>query len=172
MKKYILLVILSLFAVSCADVEYDYPEKTGRQTYGRGSDKEKKKLFGSKGISIGGDDEEASKEVSSIGVNSFLWRATLDTVSFMPITSADPFGGVVITDWYAMPETPDVMFKINVFILSGALRSDGVKVAAFKKEKKDGEWTDVNVDKSTVVKIEDAILTRARELKYATVKKR
>jgi len=103
-------------------------------------------------------------------VNSFLWRATLDTVSFMPLSSADPFGGVIITDWYSSAEKPNERFKVNAFILDKQLVSNGVKVKVFKQEQIRGAWKDVAVSKETETQMEDAILTRARQLRVASLK--
>jgi hypothetical protein len=104
-----------------------------------------------------------------IGVNSYLWRATLDTVSFMPLASADPFGGVIITDWYSPPATPDERFKVNIFILGRDLRADGVKASVFhQKRDKTGQWVDAVVDQKTGTDLENAILNRARELRLST----
>jgi hypothetical protein len=102
----------------------------------------------------------------SIGVNSFLWRASLDTISFMPVNSADPFGGVIITDWYSAGQAPNERFKLNVYILGRALRADGVRVAVFRQVlDAQGNWRDVTIDDTTATKIEDSILTRARQLR-------
>jgi hypothetical protein len=101
-----------------------------------------------------------------IGVNSFLWRASLDTLGFMPLASADPFGGVIITDWYENPEAPGERFKANVLIKDKSLRADGVQVRLFKQRKSaSGQWQDVASDATLNRKMEDAILTRARELR-------
>ena len=115
--------------------------------------------------SAGRDDQETN---SGIGVNGFLWRASLDTLSFLPLSSADPFGGVIITDWYAPPESPAERFKVTVYILGRELRSDGVRVAVFrqKRDTRSG-WTDANAGKDTSTSLENAILTRARELRIS-----
>lgn len=102
-----------------------------------------------------------------VAVNTFLWRASLDTLSFMPLAQADPFGGVIITDWYSPPETPDERFKVNVFILTRDLRADGVRATVFKQRRNGTEWFDDPVDDGTRVQLENAILTRARELRIA-----
>lgn len=100
-----------------------------------------------------------------IQVNAFLWRAALDTISFMPISSADPFGGAIITDWYAPPETPDERFKINVLVQGAELRSDGVKISLFRQTRNAaGGWTDAPAENNTSVDLENVILMRAREL--------
>ena len=106
---------------------------------------------------------------TGIGVNSFLWRASLDTLSFMPVVSADPFGGVILTDWHSPAETPNERFKVNVYILDRQLRADGVRVAVFRQQRVGGaEWRDATVAPETQRQLEDAILTRARQLRLAS----
>ena len=105
----------------------------------------------------------------TLGVNSYLWHATLDTLSFIPLASADPFGGVVITDWYTAPQVPTERMKVTVYILDRSLRADGLKVAVFRQTKgADGGWADAQVANDTATRLEDAILTRARELRLAS----
>ena len=109
---------------------------------------------------------------STLGVNSFLWRATLDTISIWPINSADPFGGVIITDWFSPPETPGERFKVNVFILGRALRADGVRVSLFRQVRDSrGEWRDATVLPASSTRLEDSILTRARQFRNETLQK-
>ena len=104
-----------------------------------------------------------------VGVNSFLWHASLDTVSFMPLASADPFGGVIITDWFSPPQTPNERFKVNVFILNRELRADGVRASVFRQQRDaKGNWVDASVDKNTSVDLENAILARARQIRLST----
>jgi len=99
-------------------------------------------------------------------VNAFLWRASLETVAFMPLASADAFGGVLITDWYAPPETPAERFKVNVFVTSRQLRADGLRAVVFKQSRRpDGSWVDASVDPGTARSLEDTILARARQLR-------
>lgn len=122
--------------------------------------------FGSKAS----DDNSRRVEVApSMGVNSYLWRASLETLEFMPLAEVDPFGGVIITDFYASPEAPEERFKANVYILDTNLRADALKVSIFKQVRNGGSWTDANVDADTGRQIENAILTRARQLYIATV---
>jgi len=103
---------------------------------------------------------------AQIPVNPFLWRAALDTVSFMPINSADAYGGAIVTDWFAPPETPTERFKLNVLIQGTELRSDGVKVTVFRQTREDGtSWTDAPVENNTAIDMENVILLRARELR-------
>ena len=107
---------------------------------------------------------------AQIGVNAFLWRATLDTLAFMPLASADPYGGVVITDWYTNPEKSDERLKATVYILDTRLRADGLNVTVFRQQKDAvGNWIDVPVANQTNVDIENSILTRARQLRLSNL---
>ena len=129
-------------------------------------------VFGSGGLDLLGGGKKTDQGGSGIGVNSFLWRASLDTLAFMPLASADPFGGVIITDWYSPPETPNERFKINIFILDRQLRSDGVRAAVFRqRHEANGAWADTSVAAATQTDLENAILTRARQLRVNTAAK-
>ncbi|GAB4392271.1 MAG: hypothetical protein Tsb0032_07220 [Kiloniellaceae bacterium] len=123
------------------------------------------------GINNDGDRPDASGGGAGIGVNSYLWRASLDTVSFMPLASADPFGGVIITDWYSPPQSTNERFKINVYILGRDLRADGVRAAVFRqlRDAQSGDWIDASIEQQTPTDIENAILTRARQLRIASL---
>ena len=105
---------------------------------------------------------------AGIGVNAYLWRAALETIDFLPLAQADPFGGVIITDWYS-PDNPDERFKLNVYILDTVLRADGIKVAVFRQTNGENGWRDAAVDPQTATDIEDSILTRARELRITAL---
>ncbi len=106
----------------------------------------------------------------TLGVNSYLWHASLDTLSFMPLASADPFGGVIITDWYVAPNAPNERLKVTIYIMDRNLRADGLKVVVFRQTRvAGGAWTDAAPSPDTARKLEDAILTRARELRLATL---
>jgi hypothetical protein len=121
-------------------------------------------------FSLGGGAKPLPAAPAGLGVNAFLWRASLDTLSFMPLASADPFGGVIITDWYANPEKPDERFKATVYILDTRLRADGVSVTVFKQVKDAaGGWSNAPVAPQTDVDVENAILTKARQLKLSTI---
>jgi len=118
--------------------------------------------------------EKQSRAVSTaqapnMGVNSYLWRASLETLNFMPLEQVDPFGGVIVTDWYASAEAPNERFKANVYILDTNLRADALKTSIFKQTRTAGGWQDAAVDADTARQIENAILTRARQLYIATV---
>ena len=98
------------------------------------------------------------KNDAGIGVNSFLWRASLDTLNFMPLLSEDPWGGVIITDWYSSPEKPNERFKATVYILDTRLRADALKVSIFKQQLTVNGWVDAPTDADTGIQIENAIL--------------
>lgn len=150
--------------------DYTYPkELPGAKGRPDTSGEERVGLFGPGGIKLfGGKDEAAAG--SPIAVNSYLWRASLDTLSFMPLSSADPFGGVIITDWYAPPQTPAERFKLTVYILDRQLRADGIKVAVFRQVRDSGAgWVDAEVSAATASGLENAILTRARQLRIGLI---
>jgi hypothetical protein len=107
---------------------------------------------------------------ANIGVNAYLWRASLDTLSFMPLASADPWGGVIITEWYANPQKPDERFKATVYILDTRLRADALSVSVYKQVQVGGQWVDADASAQTQIDIENSILTRARELRLSNVK--
>jgi hypothetical protein len=102
-----------------------------------------------------------------IEVNGYLWRGALDALSFMPLQSADPYGGAIITDWYSPPETPNERFKVNALVQGAELRADGVKVTMFRqtRESATAQWKDSEIDKNTPIDLENVILARARELR-------
>lgn len=103
-----------------------------------------------------------------IGVNGYLWRASLDTISFMPLSEVDPFGGVIITDWYANPQMTSERFKLTVYILDTRLRADALAVNVFRQVREEGGgWIDAETNPQTSYEIENAILTRARQLRIA-----
>jgi hypothetical protein len=107
---------------------------------------------------------------NAIGVNSYLWRASLDTLSFMPLSQADPYGGVIITDWYVNPEKPDERFKCTVYILDTRLRGDALKVTVFKEVSNgQGGWIASQPADQTSIDVENAILTRARQLRLSNL---
>ena len=111
----------------------------------------------------------AAAQVNTIGVNSYLWRAALETVSFAPLLQADSAGGVIVTDWYANPGNPGERVKMTVTILDQDLRADALRVAASRQVTEQGAWVDAPVQAATVQKLEDIILTKARELRRQTL---
>ena len=111
----------------------------------------------------------APSRMTSIGVNGYLWRAAIDTVSFAPLLQADPSGGVIVTDWYASPQNPGERIKLTISILDQDLRADALRVAASRQVNQSGTWVDAPVAAATVQKLEDIILTRARDLRRTSV---
>ena len=111
----------------------------------------------------------APSRMTSIGVNAYLWRAAVDTLSFAPLITADSNGGVIVTDWYANPTTPGERVKLTVSIIDQDLRADALRVAASRQVNQGGVWVDAPVAAATVQKLEDIILTRARDLRRTAV---
>ena len=111
----------------------------------------------------------AASRVTSIGVNSYLWRASLDALSFMPLLQTDSNGGVIVTDWYANPSNASERVKVSVTILDQDLRADALRVAASRQVSQAGNWVDAPVQAATVQRLEDIILTRARDLRRSAV---
>ena len=163
----VVAAIAVLAGCSSPDADYEYPDPLRKKYAETGGS-----LLGGEGgfNLLGSSRGKDSGQASGIGVNSFLWRASLDTISFMPLASADPFGGVIITDWYSPPEAREERFKITVYILGRDLRADGVRAAVFRQRQDgDGGWIDARVEQRTAVDLENAILTRARELRIASL---
>lgn len=166
-KLAVAAAVLSMVALSaCEGGKAVYPTKDKGASAPRMSDEKRETVFGPEGMF---GDKKKDSEGTGIGVNAFLWRASLDTLGFMPIAQADAFGGTILTDWYQLPESPHERFKVNVFILDRALRADGVKVSVFKQARDAvGQWVDVKVDPRMAADLENSILTRARQLRIVS----
>jgi hypothetical protein len=113
--------------------------------------------------------EMAASRVTTIGVNSYLWRASLDALQFMPLLQADSAGGVIVTDWYTNPSNPGERVKVTVAILDQDLRADALRIGASREVSQGGYWVAAPVQAATVQKLEDIILTRARDLRRNSV---
>ena len=111
----------------------------------------------------------AASQVTTIGVNSYLWRASLDALSFMPLVQTDSAGGVIVTDWYVNPQTPGERMKLTVSILDQDLRADALRVAAAREVSQNGQWVAAPVRAATVQKLEGIILTKARDLRRSAI---
>jgi hypothetical protein len=109
--------------------------------------------------------DNAAAGGGALGVNAYLWRGALDTLSFMPLASADPFGGVIITDWYTPSASSGERFKATAYILGRELRSDGVRITIFRQVLQNGQWVDTGISPITIGEIENKVLSRARELR-------
>lgn len=163
-----MLVPLVLALGACSGGEAKYPTGADRTATGANSIyDEAPSIFGQGGLDLFGNKKKDDDSVNGIKVNSYLWRAALDTVSFMPLASADPFGGTILTDWYTDPANPNERTKLNVFILDRQLKADAISVKVFRQVKSGGGWKDAPVAAETGRKLEDTILTRAREMRVA-----
>jgi hypothetical protein len=114
--------------------------------------------------------ELAPSRMTTIGVNAYLWRAALDTLSFAPLLQADANSGVIITDWYSNPQSPAERVKVTATILDQDLRADALRVTASRQVNQGGQWVNAPVSAATVQKLEDIILTRARDIRRTTVR--
>lgn len=163
MLKKLSILTLAALITSCSGMpkgEGDFPKSRDQQEEERIG-----KITGEDGITvIGGKKKNAATD--GINVNSYLWRATLDTVAQMPIISADPFGGTILTDWYVENEKSQERFKLNVFVIGAELRADAIKVSAFKQKKVRGAWGETLNAPELSQAIEDKILLKAREIKF------
>lgn len=111
----------------------------------------------------------AASQTTTIGVNSYLWRAALDTLSFAPMAQVDSAGGVIVTDWYANPNSPNERVKVTAMILDSDLRADALRVAASRQVNQNGQWVEAPVSAATVQKLEEIILTKARDLRRSAI---
>ena len=160
------VLLLSLGLAACANSRYVQPDEYNDPRYSgpQGS------ILGDNGLvlGIGGKQGNSRDEGAALGVNAYLWRGALDTLSFMPLASADPFGGVIITDWFEPPAAGGERFKATAYILGRQLRADGVRVVIFRQVQQNGRWVDAPVNPSTVGDIENKVLARARDLRSQT----
>jgi hypothetical protein len=111
----------------------------------------------------------AASQVTTIGVNAYLWRAALETLSFAPLAQTDSNGGVIVTEWYANPQSPNERVKVSAVILDRDLRADALRVTASRQTLTNGQWLDAPVTAATVQRLEEIILTRARDLRRAAI---
>ncbi len=155
------LLALSACGVKTSDADINNSQNAGLPQ-GQSADS------GSSGWVFGKGSGSTTAQATQIQVNAYLWRATLDTLSFLPLVSADPFGGVVITDWYSPPSTPGERFKVNAYILSKQLTANAIQVSVFHQVQTSTGWADAPADPSLASGLEDRILSRAADLQAAT----
>jgi hypothetical protein len=162
-------VAMASALVACSHLPGAQPLQPGQVNNTMGQQQVGADVNGSNGMPglgfVFGKGDNHNQSGTGIQVNAYLWRATLDTLSFMPLVSADPFGGVVITDWYTPPAAPGERFKANAYILSQTMSANAVKVTVFHQVQQNGQWADAPVDPSTASGLEDRILARAADLK-------
>ena len=170
------LAVLLLGALALAGCGYSKPNPTPANYGGLGSgtpgDASALGRLGGEdsGVIFGvGKDREKSGAIGGggggIGVNAYLWRGALDTLGFMPLNSVDPFGGVILTDWYTPPATSGERFKATAYVMSKDLRSDGVKITVLRQVLQGGQWVDAPVAESVSSEIENKALAKARKLR-------
>jgi Domain of unknown function (DUF3576) len=159
MKAAPFIAAIAIFALlpGCAAVKNDLSKGVPFFGGGKSKEKEAKKTV------------LAASRVTTIGVNAYLWRAALDTVAFMPLLQTDSNGGVIVTDWYVNPATTGERMKLTVSILDQDLRADALRVAASRQTLSNGQWVDAPVQAATVQKLEDIILTKARDLRRSAI---
>jgi uncharacterized protein DUF3576 len=170
-KRAAFVTTLAIGLAACGAGDSSYPSTEGRGPTNPNPDpnEPRESIFGEDGLVLFGGGSDQATSGGGIGVNSFLWRASLDTLSFVPLASADPFGGVIISEWHSDAASPSERFKLTVYILDKRLRADGLKVAVFRQQKSDGDWVSVAPNSETSVQLENAILMRARELRVNTL---
>ena len=163
---YLMLASLAAILAACG---YAKPNPTDPAYQGLGSptDPYSTKVGGEGGLFDIGISKNRSEQGGGggIGVNAFLWRGALDTLSFLPLTSADPFGGVIITDWYTPADAQGERFKATAYILGRELRSDGIRVSVFRQVSRGGRWVDAPVASAVQGELENKVLERARKMR-------
>jgi len=171
-RRWALLGLLSFSLAACGETrannqDPDSPDYSGEA--GAGLNQMGSLTGGDNTFQFGINHQPKSNETGTgggmLGVNAYLWRGALDTLSFMPLASADPFGGVIITDWYSPPAVTNERFKATAYILGRQLTSDGVRVAIYRQVMDGGQWVDAPVSAMTVGEIENKVLARARQLR-------
>lgn len=166
----LLPLLFALFLVGCGSAKENPTQPNYMGMSGPGGSADIGSVLGDQGLVFGtakkrGDATGGGAGGGGLGVNAYLWRGTLDTLSFMPLASADPFGGVIITDWYTPPASNGERFKATAYILGRELRSDGLRISIFRQVLQNGQWVDAAVSPVTVGDIENKVLSRARELR-------
>jgi Domain of unknown function (DUF3576) len=104
-------------------------------------------------------------------VSPILWQATLDTLGFAKFSTQDPLTGELVTEWYSPQDKPNERYKIDVFVLAPAVRSDAVAVTVDREERTaTGDWTKTTIARKVEDDLETAILRRAGQLKREWMK--
>ena len=196
-RKFILIFLLpalSFFLISCNETRGIDASKLEAQTQGEiikrsgttftGGSPEKDRialadaenrlrsgggLLGKKGLSLGDINKSEKTTTAAIGfpINPFLWKGSLETIDFMPIASADPFAGIIITDWYTSQGSPNERCKLNVFIKGYEMKTDNLKVNSFCQSLSNGQWVDMKNNIDNDAKLENAILNKAKKIRLS-----
>ena len=164
MSRYLFLILIAgLTACSSLEPRTDIPatDKEDPGSFITGRSESGMSLSDIRGLS--------DKESSGIPVNALLWRASLDITSILPIDDIDVFSGTLITDWYSLPSQPSEQIKLAVFVLDKELRSDAIRVVVYVQSRQGNVWKDAGIDPKLAARLEDLILTRARELRSSSV---
>lgn len=162
------VILLPLLLAACGQSKEVPPTAYNDPSYNQARESSVTGNNNGTAFSFGGNQSKgtgADQGSSGLGVNAYLWRGALDTLSFMPLISADPFGGVIITDWYQPPSANGERFKATAYILGRQLRADGIRVAIFRQVQQNGQWVDSTVSQTTTSEVENKVLARARELR-------
>ena len=164
MSRYLFLILIAgLTACSSLEPRTDVPaidkEDPGSFITGRSES----------GVSLSDITGLSNRESSGIPVNALLWRASLDITSILPIDDIDVFSGTLITDWYSLPSQPSEQIKLAVFVLDKELRSDAIRVVVYVQSRQEDIWQDAGIDPELAIRLENLILTRARELRASSV---
>jgi hypothetical protein len=166
----LMICLIGLSLTGCGGLKPEAKYPTGLDRAITGGDNiygKPESVLGDGGLLGDQSKSDNGKGENGVQVNSYLWRAALDTISFMPLASADPFGGTIITDWYADPKMKGERTKLNVFILGRELKASNLRVKAFRQTAAGGAWKEATVSATTERALEDAILTRARQIRVA-----
>ncbi len=178
LMRWILLGCTAALLGGCGDSSYAAKDDVGPRSGPTREYDERfdESIFGDGGLSLtrvlsGEAAGGAEGQAGSLPINRFLWQASLDTLSFLPLSSTDPFTGVIATDWGAAPNQPGERFKVTAYMLSPALSASSLKIAVYRevRDAESGVWVPASVNPDTPRKIEDAILTRARQIRIAEV---
>lgn len=178
-RHFAAITVMSAALIGCGglNVEADYPTQSEAATEDSGSFLDFFS-FGGAGqddAATANAEPDADSEApgpattppAGLGVNADLWRAALDTISFMPLAAADPLGGTLITDWYNDPGQKNERVKLNVVISGLELRADAVRVSLFREKRSGGRWTGIGVSNTAARQLENIILTKARDYRIA-----
>lgn len=170
LRPFIAALTVGVLLSGCESIEVDHDTTAGRNINQSGSqralsplDKTPTTLFSDDGLSFGGS---SAPQGAQLPVNKHLWRSTLDVLSILPLSSTDPYGGVIVTDWGTMPDAPQDRFKVTAYITSAALKPQSLNVVVNRQVRgRSGSWQSAPVSEQTKRDLEDAILTRARQLR-------